>query len=50
MVAVVAGACVGRAKDVVGFGDGDEAGGCVRRGVEVGVVLLGESIELSNGG
>jgi hypothetical protein len=51
VVAVVAGALVGAAEDVVGFGEGDEArrGGGVR-GVLVGMVLFGEGVEGSVNG
>ena len=47
-VAVVARALFRAAEDVVGFADGDEARGRTGLGgVEVGVVALGEGVELS---
>ena len=49
-VAVVARALLVGREDVVGFADFDEAGGCGGvGGVEVGMVALGECVELSVG-
>lgn len=45
---IVLRALFGYGEDMVGFADGDEARACVRVvGVAVGVVLLGEGVELA---